>query len=461
VKLPPVLISLACLLSAASGQWSVPVPVPNASRSSKFVINPGDTLRVLWTSWRSSSDSFVAYSAWSLGDSWSAPESIGCTEEAGSIAAGLDGQGRLWFLWYDGLVLPGRDATGCVVAGVRERAGWRYLPHVLCGGGEMQSPVKLDIATDQGGQSWLGICEHHHEASGKQYNSARFGRLQGDTCTWPGFVMKGDTEPNQRWVYGPLLAPRPDSGMWSVCEVQSVQTGTEVYVHVLHGDTAALLHRFGYVLLDAVADSAGRLWVIYSDTLWRLWSATVGLDSTVEYRLIADRLPHYGKGVCACTDNEGWVWCTWAAEDGTVVVSWNRGGNWSQPEPVVGGGPYSTIMISDSRGRVYMFCGRGVWFGVHRMSRPGVEETPNADVPNVERAATVVSGVLFLPEAKGEERQATGVLLDALGRRVMELQPGSNDVSDLSPGVYFVRSEPSAVSREPSAVSVRKVIITR
>jgi hypothetical protein len=41
----------------------------------------------------------------------------------------------------------------------------------------------------------------------------------------------------------------------------------------------------------------------------------------------------------------------------------------------------------------------------------------------------------------------------------MELHSGANDVSRLSPGVYFVRSEPSAVSREPSAVL--KVLITR
>jgi hypothetical protein len=50
-------------------------------------------------------------------------------------------------------------------------------------------------------------------------------------------------------------------------------------------------------------------------------------------------------------------------------------------------------------------------------------------------------------------------LLDASGRKVMDLVPGPNDVSRLSPGVYFVRSKPSAVSREPSAVC--KVVITR
>jgi len=40
------------------------------------------------------------------------------------------------------------------------------------------------------------------------------------------------------------------------------------------------------------------------------------------------------------------------------------------------------------------------------------------------------------------------VLLDAAGRKVVELRAGPNDVRHLAPGVYFVR-EPSAVSRKP------------
>jgi hypothetical protein len=74
--------------------------------------------------------------------------------------------------------------------------------------------------------------------------------------------------------------------------------------------------------------------------------------------------------------------------------------------------------------------------------------------------ATVVRNVLFL-EARGEWRRASGVLLDISGRKVLDLHPGPNDVSRLAPGVYFVRSEPSAVSRQPSAAAVRKVVIAR
>jgi len=65
--------------------------------------------------------------------------------------------------------------------------------------------------------------------------------------------------------------------------------------------------------------------------------------------------------------------------------------------------------------------------------------------------ATVIRGVLNL--------QSEIVLLAVDGRKVMDLRPGANDVSRLSPGVYFVRSVPSAGSRKPSAIT--KIVIAR
>jgi len=121
----------------------------------------------------------------------------------------------------------------------------------------------------------------------------------------------------------------------------------------------------------------------------------------------------------------------------------------------------------------------------------------NRDLPGVAEAqagvdcrlrATVVRGSLVLSrepsspglrppspsdgEGRGEDagsRQPV-VLLDAAGRKVMELRPGANDVRRLSPGVYFVR-EHSVVSSQHSvrgassvmrgASSVSKVVIQR
>jgi hypothetical protein len=49
-------------------------------------------------------------------------------------------------------------------------------------------------------------------------------------------------------------------------------------------------------------------------------------------------------------------------------------------------------------------------------------------------------------------------LLDAAGRKVVELRDGANDVRSLAPGVYFVRR---ASSTEREAFGVAKVIVTR
>ncbi len=75
----------------------------------------------------------------------------------------------------------------------------------------------------------------------------------------------------------------------------------------------------------------------------------------------------------------------------------------------------------------------------------------------------VVPGSGVEEAANGEERMANGgasvlrrlppgaVVFDAMGRRVF----------DPKPGIYFVRAEPSAASRKPSAITVRKVILQR
>jgi hypothetical protein len=62
--------------------------------------------------------------------------------------------------------------------------------------------------------------------------------------------------------------------------------------------------------------------------------------------------------------------------------------------------------------------------------------------------ATVVRGVLFLPrdmtESPGNSDRVPrprAVLLDAAGRKVLDLRPVANDVSRLAPGVYFVHEK--------------------
>jgi hypothetical protein len=77
----------------------------------------------------------------------------------------------------------------------------------------------------------------------------------------------------------------------------------------------------------------------------------------------------------------------------------------------------------------------------------GTEEVAGCGL-RVASSATIVRGVLLF-EARGEKREERGELLDAMGRKV--LKPGANDVSRLSPGIYFVHARSA----------IRKIIVTR
>lgn len=73
----------------------------------------------------------------------------------------------------------------------------------------------------------------------------------------------------------------------------------------------------------------------------------------------------------------------------------------------------------------------------YRAAASGIEEAPEYREP-AGRLPAVVHGSLLLP-AESNTTGSRFTLLDASGRRVIELRPGENDISHLAPGVYFVR----------------------
>jgi hypothetical protein len=87
----------------------------------------------------------------------------------------------------------------------------------------------------------------------------------------------------------------------------------------------------------------------------------------------------------------------------------------------------------------------------------GVEETPNAEVRTTKCLPAVVRGVLLLP-GRSSSSPSTSFLIDASGRKVLDLSPGANDVRALAPGVYFVRGEGRGTADEGR---IHKVVITR
>jgi hypothetical protein len=76
----------------------------------------------------------------------------------------------------------------------------------------------------------------------------------------------------------------------------------------------------------------------------------------------------------------------------------------------------------------------------------GVSEMPIAELRTPNVGATLCKGVLNLQSAISN-LQSEIVLMDASGRKVLDLHAGGNDVSSLSPGVYFVCSGQSVGNR--------------
>lgn len=93
----------------------------------------------------------------------------------------------------------------------------------------------------------------------------------------------------------------------------------------------------------------------------------------------------------------------------------------------------------------------------------GIEETTNGERGTIDVGATLVRGVLRLPRDMTEmsvisDRVPGFTLLDASGRNVLDLLPGANDVSALSPGVYFVYPA-TGVTRDAPSVATRVVLV--
>jgi len=121
----------------------------------------------------------------------------------------------------------------------------------------------------------------------------------------------------------------------------------------------------------------------------------------------------------------------------------------------VGNGPMD-FAWNPVQNRVYVANSGGGSVSVLRDSGgAAVGESPTPVAAGQKPVPSIIRRVLFLPQAADLKPQVAS-LLDAAGRKTLDLSPGANDVRALAPGIYFVRG---AVSGHPSAVT--KVVITR
>jgi len=95
-------------------------------------------------------------------------------------------------------------------------------------------------------------------------------------------------------------------------------------------------------------------------------------------------------------------------------------------------GDYVYVAHGDAGLRIHQFYGE-----------VGLEEGEQPTLCGSQPSPAIVRGVLRI----GDRGQRTGdptELLDAAGRKVLDLRPGPNDARHLSPGVYFVKAENAA-----------------
>jgi hypothetical protein len=145
--------------------------------------------------------------------------------------------------------------------------------------------------------------------------------------------------------------------------------------------------------------------------------------------------------------------------------STDNGQTWSAETALTTAAGMGTAVLAaaGSRAHLVLYDNRDGNFEVYykrNLTAGGIEEDPAPDAGRSAPNASIIRRVLHLSglgtrsELPGNSVISRAALLDAAGRKVLDLRPGANDVSHIAPGVYFVRSE-------RPASSCRKVILTR
>jgi DNA-binding beta-propeller fold protein YncE len=240
-------------------------------------------------------------------------------------------------------------------------------------------------------------------------------------------------------------------------------TGDGEKVYFAHDGTLGVLSSSSLALLSKIdwpygGPIGGGGFLVYSDTTHKLYwfsdwgDSMLAIDATSD--TVVARLATSVSGRLACLDHTGrYLFCTGFYNTSLRVYD-------TQSDSLVGTYPHPqyprSIIPAPEQHCIYL--GSEDLILAYPDAPPGVEEAPSAEVRTTNDGPTVVHGVLFLPEAASRKHQAPS-LMDISGRRVVNLEPGANDVRTLAPGVYFV-AEGLGI-RGQGLGRIRKVIVTR
>jgi YVTN family beta-propeller protein len=160
------------------------------------------------------------------------------------------------------------------------------------------------------------------------------------------------------------------------------------------------------------------------------------LDCASNSVLATISFPSIPWGMCA-DPVSGNVYCTSRETRQTLILD----GTGDSVLAVVEVGELpGTAYWSAGRHRAYIANENGHSISVLRDSPTVVEEIPNTGVQTKNPCPTIVRRALNLGGQLTTNSSKTRIwLYDTEGRKALELYPGSNDVQNLSPGVYFVK----------------------
>lgn len=161
---------------------------------------------------------------------------------------------------------------------------------------------------------------------------------------------------------------------------------------------------------------------------WTLYRSSQNWDISAQHVDSAGHVRWSDTGLAVCRDTDSVSWPIAVSDgDGGAIITW-----------------------LDDRGLYAQRVADGA----------GIAEAMNDERGVMNPGPTVARGVLVLGGVDSRQNAAyRAEMLDALGRKVLSLGAGPNDVRHLPPGVYFVREEPQARSRKLRAV--RRVVVVK
>lgn len=317
----------------------------------------------------------------------------------------------------------------------------------------------VDIALDAAGNACVtGFSQGR--TSGLDFMTAKF-RPDGETA-WTrrhdgpaggrdearGLALDGAASV---YVIGTCTPAPGADGDWAVVKYDSA--GSLLWVRSYDGLSAdqpgaLAIDHAGNVIVTGYTSRPGQSWdwltIKYrpnGDTVWTRIHNGPGSGPDLANALVVDRANNVivtGLEYCDSLCNNIRTICYDSAGTAIWSASWSGPGSFDDE---------AVAVVTDSLNAVYVAGHTGTaasgndYVLLKYTAEPGIEETPGSYGIVARRPATVVRGVLVRQAiANSQSPMAAAALLDASGRKVFDLKPGANNVSQLAPGVYFVRT---------------------